>query len=259
MGIAEAVAETGARILVIDIETKPNQVYTWGLWDQNVAISQIIEPGGTICFAAKWYGEPKVTFASDFHDGHDEMVAEAWRLMDAADIIVGYNHRAFDVKHLHREFVNAGLGPPSPHKDVDLLSTARARFKFPSNKLDYISQELGIGHKVQHSGFDLWTGCMADDPKSWAMMKRYNVHDVKLTEELYDRMRPWIKGHPNLNMYRGQRVSGCDKCGSTDLTESGFKYTQTRAYKQFWCRQCGGYSQATNSEPTRTMHRKGST
>lgn len=255
MSFADALAEQStARVLVIDIETKPHQVYAWGLWDQNVGISQIVEPGGTICFAAKWYGDPKITFRSDFHDGHEEMVHEAWRLMDEADIIVGYNHRAFDLKHLHREFVLAGLGPPSPHKDVDLLTVARSRFKFPSNKLDWVARELGIGFKVQHSGFELWKGCMADDPKSWAQMRKYNRHDVVLTEEVYDRLRPWVKNHPNMNLYRSQRVSACHVCCSTDLEDAGFRYTTNRAYAQFRCITCGAYSSATHSE--RAVHRK---
>ncbi len=253
--IRDRIKQTGARILIIDIETRPNQVFTWGLWDQNIAISQIVEPGGTFCFAAKWYGERKVHYYSDHHDGHDEMVRAAWELLDEADIVVGWNQRAFDVKHLNREFINARLGPPTAHKDIDLLLVARRRFKFPSNKLDYVSRELGIGFKVQHSGFQLWRDCMAGDDKAWAMMRRYNIHDVRLTEELYDRLRPWIPNHPNLNQYRWQTVSGCHACGGDDLEEAGFKYTQTRTYKRFRCRTCLAYSQATHSE--RQVHRKG--
>ena len=45
------------RILMLDIETTPDKVYTWGIWNINVGINQIIEPGGLLCFAAKWYGQ----------------------------------------------------------------------------------------------------------------------------------------------------------------------------------------------------------
>lgn len=255
--LVASVKATEARILIIDIETKPNIVHTWGLFDQNVGLSQIVERGGTICFAAKWYAEPTITFRSDHHDGHDEMVHEAWRLMDTADIIVGYNHRAFDVKHLHREFILAGLGPPAPHKDIDLLLVARRRFRFASNKLDNVARELGVGFKVKTDGHELWRGCMDGDDKAWRIMRKYNRHDVVLTEEVYDRLRPWVPNHPNLNMYRGITVSACHACGSDRLEDAGFKYTQTRAYPQFRCTTCGSYSQTTHSEPTRTRHRKG--
>jgi hypothetical protein len=44
------------KLLLLDIETAPNTVYTWGLYDQNIAINQIISTGYVLCYAAKWYG-----------------------------------------------------------------------------------------------------------------------------------------------------------------------------------------------------------
>ena len=181
------------KILVIDIETRPNLAHVWGLWDQRVGLNQIVEVGTVICFAAKWHKSSKVEFASDYHDGHDAMVKRAWTLLDDADAVVHYNGKAFDMKHLQREFLLAGLPPPSPWVDIDLLLTVRQQFKFASNKLDHIASELGIGTKMAHEGFDLWRKCMADDKAAWGRMKRYNVQDVRLTETLYDRLMSWIK------------------------------------------------------------------
>ena len=48
--------------LILDIETAPHRVYAWGLWDQNIYIDQIEEPGYTLCWAAKWHGKNKVMF-----------------------------------------------------------------------------------------------------------------------------------------------------------------------------------------------------
>ena len=79
------------RILVLDLETRPNLAFCWALWDQNIGLSQIVETGSVISFAAKWHGERKVLFHSDFHDGHGVMVQSAWDLMDEADVIVHYN------------------------------------------------------------------------------------------------------------------------------------------------------------------------
>ena len=62
-----------------------------------------------------------------------------------------------------------------------------------SISLDHISQELGIGKKTSHQGFDLWQKCMADDVTAWKLMKKYNINDVKLTEELYEKVKPWLK------------------------------------------------------------------
>jgi len=257
--LADAIRATSARILILDIERRPMLSYHWAPKVDFIPARMNVERGGMISFAAKWYGEAKVSFYSTHHDGYDEMMAQAWRLIDEADIIVGYNSVGFDMKHLFEEIVKHGMTPPSPHKDIDLIRAARGRFRFPYNSLNEVCRDLGLDLKLANDGFDLWLGCMAGDDKCWRAMKRYNVQDVRVTEQLYDRLRPWIKGHPNLNMYRAERVSACDKCASTELSESGFYYTQTRAYKQFVCRDCGSYSRATHCEGDRTQHRRGVT
>ena len=61
---------------MLDIETTPMQVYTWGLWDQNIGINQIIKPTEMMCFGAKWQGKKKVTFKSVHHDGKKAMLEE---------------------------------------------------------------------------------------------------------------------------------------------------------------------------------------
>lgn len=218
----------------------------WALWDQNVSLSQIAEVGTVICWAAKWHGKPAVEFRSDHHDGHEAMARRAWELIDEADAVISYNGRAFDMKHLRREWVLAGLTPPTPHKDIDLLNVVRRNFKFASSKLDHVSQELGLGSKVRHSGFDLWLGCMAGDDKAWATMRRYNVGDVKLTERLYDRLLPWIDGHPNRALYDPDLKGGCPRCGSTKYRARGYKSTAVANYRRYECLSCRGYFQGTH-------------
>jgi hypothetical protein len=230
------------KVLTIDIETAPNLAYVWGLWDQNVGLSQLVEASTVICFAAKWYGTKAVEYYSDHHDGHDVMVAKAWELLNEADVVIGYNSKAFDIKHLHREFLLAGMSPPAPHRDIDLLTVARSRFKFVSNKLDHVATELGLGSKVKHSGFQLWLDCIADDPKAWATMKRYNVGDVRLTEKVYDALRPWIKNHPHVGLYTG-KVSCCPNCGSDNMVDRIDPYmTPTAAYNAKVCEDCGAHA-----------------
>lgn len=244
------------RTLVIDIETRPHLGYIWALWDQNIGLSQLVEVGSVICFAAKWVGEKKVIFHSDHHDGHDAMVSAAWELLDEADALVHYNGKSFDVKHLNREFILAGKPPPAPHADIDLLTTARGRFKFPSNKLDHVADALGLGRKVQHSGFDLWTRCLAEDPKAWAEMRKYNIQDVNLTEALYHRLLPWIRTHPNVNLYDKEvRLSACPKCGG-EVMARGYFRTTTATYQKYQCKSCGSYSRRPTREPDTTTKRR---
>src|SRR6478752_6173831 len=102
------------RILTIDIETSPNLAHVWQLWQQNVSLSQLQKAGEVMCFAAKWYGTEEVEYYSTFHDGKSEMLAEAYRLLEEADVVVHYNGVRFDIPHLNREFLEIGQTPPAP-------------------------------------------------------------------------------------------------------------------------------------------------
>jgi len=189
------------RILHLDIETAPHKVYTWGLFNQNVGINQIVEPGYTLCYAAKWHGKRGVIFDSVQESSPEDMIRSAHALLNEADVVVHYNGTKFDIPTLQGEMALMGLSPPDPFKELDLLKTARRRFRLASNKLDYVSQHLGLGSKVKHMGMDLWRDCMDGCPKAWRIMKRYNVQDVRLLEDLYNTLLPWIKNHPNWGLY----------------------------------------------------------
>ena len=227
----------GPRILTIDIETSPHVVDVWRLFgEQHIGLNQIHEVSRVICFAAKWHHQKKTLFYSDHHDGHEAMIEAAWQLLNDADVVIGFNHRSFDIKHLQREFVLANLPPAQPWKDIDLLNVVRQRFKFASNKLDHVSRELGMAGKVSHQGHGLWRACIVDnDPKAWALMKKYNIMDVQLTERLWDeKLRPWCKGI-NWGLYVGDEAHVCPNCGHDTFTAAGYTYTSVTAYL---CKRC---------------------
>jgi hypothetical protein len=229
------------KILFLDLETSPNLAHVWGLWDQNVAINQLVSSTEVICFGARWMGEKKTMFRSVHHDGKKAMLDELHRLMNEADVLVGWNSMAFDSKHIKREFLENGYLPPSPYRELDLMRVVKDQFKFPSNKLDYVSQKLGVGAKVKHSGFDLWLGCMAGDKKAWAEMKKYQIQDVDLLLDLYDILLPWIKNHPHKGLHDAE-TDGCPNCGSDKLIARGVTHTASQSYKRYSCNNCGKWS-----------------
>lgn len=230
------------KVLTLDIETSPNVADVWGLFNQNVSLSQLRESTRVICFAAKWRGEPKVEFRSEFHDGRDEMIRRAHALLDEAQVTVTYNGRSFDLPNLRREFLLAGLTPPSPTSDIDLYRVVKSRFRFASGKLDHVAQQLGLGAKAKHEGHELWVRCLAGDEKAWRRMAAYNRQDVRLTERLYERLIPWVKGHPHAGLMSGVEEAVCPRCGSSRLQKRGFAYTPLGVYQQYACQGCGSWS-----------------
>tara|TARA_R110000803_G_scaffold22253_6_gene55626 strand:- start:1198 stop:1929 length:732 start_codon:yes stop_codon:yes gene_type:complete len=225
------------KILVLDIETSPHTGFHWGLWQQNISINQLIDASSVLCWAAKWVGEKKVHFASIMESSHRKMIKDVHKLVDEADAVITYNGKRFDMPTLNREFLLQGLNPPSPYKDIDLLNTARGKFKFASNKLDYIAQELGIGQKTSHQGMPLWIECMSKNPKAWKLMKKYNCNDVVLTEQVYNKLKGWIQVHPNHNIYSDGLV--CMNCGSKKLHSRGTSRTLSKLYRRVQCQSCG--------------------
>jgi len=229
------------RVLTLDIETAPQVAHVWGLWQQNVGLPQLLESGYVMCFAAKWEDEDKVRF----HKGISVPKA-AHRLLDQADVVVHYNGTKFDIPHLQTEMARAEMTPPSPFTQVDLCNVVKAKFRFPSNKLEYVAAQLLGDHKAPTGGHLTWVQCMAGDRAAWARMETYNVQDVLLTERLYHRLKPWCKV-PNVGLYDGDGVIiQCPQCGSEDLQRRGLQYTDLSAYVRYWCKSCGRWSRGKN-------------
>lgn len=221
-------------------------VYAWTLFDDRIPIDRVITPGYTLCFSYKWYGRPGIYFDAVWRSGAKRMAQTAHKLLSQADAVVHWNGTSFDIPTLNKEFVLLGLTPPAPYKQIDLLKTCRERFRFASNKLDYVSQALGEGAKVEHKGMALWTGCMAGDPESRKTMEAYNKGDVRLTERMYERLRPWIKGHPSHGIHDGVDEDGrkCPACGGTKLQRRGDYIASSMRYARYQCMTdgCGKWS-----------------
>jgi len=229
------------KILLLDIETSPNTAHVWGLWQQNVGLKQLLESSYVLCWAAKWLGDKEVLFDSVHQTREKTMLKKIHKLIDEADAVVHYNGTKFDMPTLNKEFLLQGLNPPSPYKQIDLLRTMRSNFRFPSNKLDYVAQRLGLGSKTSHEGHELWVKCMAGDEEAWKVMEKYNKQDVVLLEQVYNRVLPWIKNHPNRNLFSDEAV--CPTCGSHSLQKRGTSVTTTLRYQRYQCKDCGTWSQ----------------
>jgi DNA polymerase elongation subunit (family B) len=233
------------KILMLDIESSPNSAYVWGLWDQNISLSQIIESSQVLCYAAKWQGSEDIIFDSIHQSKPKKMLTGIHKLLNEADAVVHYNGIKFDIPTLNKEFLLHGFTPPAPYKQIDLLRTVRSQFRFPSNKLDYVSQRLGLGKKADHEGFELWVKCMNGDKDAWKRMESYNIQDVVLLEALYDSLLPWIKNHPNKNLFSDEQV--CPTCGSDSVQKRGFAVSTTGTYQRYQCTGCGSWSQGRKS------------
>jgi DNA polymerase elongation subunit (family B) len=233
------------KILLLDIETSPHSVYAWGLFKQNISLSQVKDTSRVLCSAYKWLGERKTNFTSEWTDGVDGMLEKMYNVIEEADAIVTYNGNRFDLPTLNKEFLLTGYRPPAPYKSVDLYRTVKNKFRFASNKLDHVAQQLGLGSKTDHYGFQMWLDVMDGNKKAQKLMETYNKQDVVLLEKVYDIVLPWIANHPNRSHYSGSAV--CPNCGSKHLQHRGFTITAVGRQQRFQCQDCGKWSKASES------------
>lgn len=232
------------RLLCLDIENSYLLAGVWSLWDNGgINLDRLMDNGKVMCYAAKWVGERDILFGRcDDRDFLDKLHA----LLDEADAVITYNGARHDIPMINREFIRNGYTPPSPYKQIDLFKTVKKQFKFPSNKLQHVCSELEIGAKAGHDGFKTWIECLKGEETAWAKMKRYNIHDVRLTERLYKMVKPWIENHPNHNLYGKTGV--CTVCGSKHIQKRGKYKTSTAVYTRIHCQRCGAWSRTRYTE-----------
>jgi hypothetical protein len=240
------------KLLLLDIETSPNTAYVWGIWQENIPLARLIESSKVLCWTAKWYGEDEIYFQSTYKTKEKTMLKRIHKLLDAADAVITYNGNKFDLLVLNKEFFLNGLSPPAPYKSVDLYKTVKSKFRFVSNKMDYVCQQLGIGKKVE-TDFSLWVRCMQGDPTAWKHMEEYNINDVLMLEGLYDKIKPWIKGHPNHSVHTSSLV--CPRCGGDHIQSRGFTTLQAHKYRRLQCTSCGHWFRSNKAEKQETTEK----
>jgi DNA polymerase elongation subunit (family B) len=235
------------RVLLVDIETAPTLGYFWGkLYDTNII--EIKDAWYMLSYAWKWQGEKKthVRALSDYPeydanlDNDFFLVKDLRNLFDEADVLIAHNGDRFDIRKAQARMIRYKMAPPSRFQTIDTLKAARKYFQFDSNRLDALGQYLKLGRKLPTTGFDLWKRTMRGDRKAWAIMKRYNKHDVDLLEKVYEELRPWMTTHPNLELFHRPHVGVlCPNCQSENTMKKGFWYNVARKYQQHQCRDCG--------------------
>ena len=231
------------KILIFDIETAPMKAFVWKRYKENISLEQTISESFMLCWSAKWLYDEKVlgdclTPIEAREEKDLRIVKSLYDLINQADIIVAYNGRNFDIPYMNQRFLVYGFPPYVPTHIVDPYETAKSVFRFSSNKMDNIATQLGLQNKIK-TDFSLWKGCMEGDCQSLKDMLTYNKQDVVVLEEIYCKMLPWIKNHPNISNYIEDKHC-CVKCASSNIEKlNRYFYTPSGRYELFRCKSCG--------------------
>lgn len=242
--------ETKLRILIYDLEVSPTLGWTYGLYKTNVI--RVEQNPSIMSISWRWYGEDITRHESlatiprkKGTSSNLALVKLIHSLFNEADIIVAHNANRFDNKVATASFLRYKLAPPSPYKTVDTLAVARSVARFNSNSLDSLGKLFEVGSKTEVTHGDLWYECLTGNGKAWKQLKEYNNQDVDLLYYIYERLRPYIKNHPNIGDLT--QIDGvCPKCGSSKLERRGFNTRRSGKVQRYVCKNCGGWCNESN-------------
>jgi predicted RNA-binding Zn-ribbon protein involved in translation (DUF1610 family) len=229
-------------IMFWDLETSPMIVPAWSFYPNYINPSHMIEDTKIISGSWKILGKTKVYSATLFDEGVQfndyDVVKKIHAAISEADILVAHNGDAFDLKRFNAKVIEHGLPPLPKLLTVDTLKEVKKVAKFSSHKLDFLGTKLLADKKIETT-FSLWSDIMNGDMKAMKKMDKYCVQDVKLLEKLYIKLRPYMKGHPNIADFN---TFNCPKCNASDMRVHKHRRTATGLLKrQYQCNTCGGY------------------
>lgn len=242
-----------ARILLLDIETSLMKFYGFSPKVEYIPHEALIQDWSILCWGAKWLFEPEIFGevvtpyeSMDRKDGR--ILGEMWELINQADICVTQNGIRFDLKKLYSRFILNGFNPPSHFLNVDTLVVARDVFGFSYNRLDFLGEKFGIGKKTDME-FEDWIHCSEGSQEHLTKMFDYCKRDVSpLLEDVYLHMLPWIKNHPNLNLFTNHDRDVCPHCESEDIKWGERYITPQGLWEGFRCQSCGALGRGTNKK-----------
>jgi len=235
---------TKIKRLFFDIETSPNIGLFWTAgFKLNITPDSIIKERAIICICYKWAGDDKVYSLQWDKDQNDKILLEKFiTVANEADELVGHNGDRFDLPWIRTRCLYHRIPVFPNYSTLDTLKSARSKFKFNSNKLDYIAKFLGIGAKT-HTGYDLWKKVVLDkDKESLEYMIEYCKNDVVLLEDVYNEMATYIPAKTHHGVAAGGEKHSCPECGGNNMRFSQRRYSALGTPRiQLQCNDCHKY------------------
>lgn len=235
---------TNRKRLFFDIETSPNIGLFWEAgYKKNIDYSNIIKERAIICICYKWEDSKDVGYLTwDSKQCDKKMLLKFIEIANSADEMVGHNGDRFDLAWIRTRCLFHRINVFPVYTTIDTLKLSRSKFKFNSNKLDYIAKYLGMGEKIK-TEFGLWKAIVLNkDKEAMAKMVKYCQQDVRLLEKVYKELSTHIFAKTHYGVIFGEDRGSCPECGSDEIVRMCNRVSATGVKKiQFQCRTCHKY------------------
>lgn len=228
--------------LYFDCEVSPNIGFFWNPGHKvSLSYENIIKERAIICICYKWEKEKKVSFLTwDKNQDDKTMLKEFIKVANEADELVGHNGDRFDLTWIRTRCLFHSIPVFPNYTTIDTLKFARSKFRFNSNRLDYIGKFLGLGQKL-HTGFDLWKNIVLHKcESSMGKMVKYCKQDVLLLQQIHEKMNAYLPAKTHYGVINGKENCTCPECGGHHLQKRGISVSAGGNKKtRLQCTDCG--------------------
>lgn len=269
------------KILFYDIETILMLFYAFSTGKQYLGHKQLLAGKsrfGIICITYCWNNGPAKIIRWTPDGGLDKVIQEFDALVKTADFCIGKNSDRFDTKMINgcRIFTDQPGFPEWTKYTDDLEKQMRRYLRLPSQSLDYISSQFGLGGKVKmdfsdwvlidhymtveslkHEGLledaleifclhmykKSYIAVLKDGLKAFNKMCFYGKKDVIDTRTLWFKLSEHFDSKWNQAQYQEDAIA-CKHmdCGSTDLVRVGVRTAGMTKYQEWKCKSCHRYA-----------------
>lgn len=241
---------TEPKIVLFDLETLPNLKEVMKVFPQLSAYPGLTlkaQINSIIVFGYKIYGDKKAqaisawdfpSWKKDVNDDY-ELCKQSYEILKDADAIITHNGKRFDWKFLKTRLLYHELPALPEIRHIDTCAENKRNLFTFNNRLNTIAQMFTKEEKMENGGWSLWCDVMERDPKAQKLMTEYCKQDVMVLEEVFKKLRPFIKNLPNYNIYQPGKTRLCPSCGSTRLKKHGMRTTKVSSYQRYICWDCG--------------------
>jgi DNA polymerase III epsilon subunit-like protein len=234
--------KTKRRRLYFDIEVSANVGLFWQSgYKLQIGTENIIKERAVICICYKWEDDKDVYYLQwDKKQCDKKLLQEFINVANEADELVGHNGDKFDLAWIRTRCLLHNIDMFPSYNTIDTLKIARSKFRFNSNRLDYIGKFLGLGQK-NHTSFDLWKDIMLNNcPTAMNTMIDYCIQDVVLLEKVHKALNNHIPAKTHYGVIFGGDRNSCPECGSDEIVKNNRRVMASGLVKiQMKCKNCG--------------------
>jgi len=232
---------TKRKRLYFDIEVSANVGLFWQSgYKLQIGTENIIKERAIICICYKWEEDKDVYYLHwDRKQDDKKLLQEFIQVANEADELVGHNGDKFDLAWIRTRCLLHRIEMFPQYNTIDTLKIARSKFRFNSNRLDYIGKFLGLGQKI-HTDFNLWKDIMLNNDKlALDKMIDYCIQDVVLLEKVHKELNNHIPSKTHYGVIFGEGRGSCPECGSDDLVKNNKRVMASGLVKiQYKCKTC---------------------